>query len=497
MGTVPRVGGGALRERNGRPARRVWRNVKVDRYDLVVVGAGSGGYAAARTARDLGASVALVDHGPLGGLCILRGCMPSKTLIATSDLAQEIRESGVLGIAAGQPKIDFAAVMARKREVIKGFADHRIEGLRSFPLYEGLARFVAPDALEVGDAVLRAERFVIATGSVVAPPVVPGLAAAGYIDSDAALELERLPASLVVLGGGYVAAELGQFFARVSVETTMLIRAKALLSHEDKDVGDSLTFYFRQEGIRIEAGAQLLRVERRGAEKVVHYVQEGRSTSVAAEEIFYALGRVPNVADLALERAGVAFHAITGIETGRDMRTSNPNIFAVGDVTGCYPLVHVAIYEGELAARNAVTGAAETGDYALQRAHAIFTDPQVAVVGATEKELRADQRAYLVGSYLFGEHGKAISTNKVKGFVKMMASADDGRILGAAVVGAHASDLIHEMIVAMYYRGTVQDFLKIPHLHPTMAEILTYPAEDIVAQLAARAQPAREVAAAV
>ncbi len=468
------------------------------RYDLVVVGAGSGGFAAARTARDLSASVALVDHGPLGGLCILRGCMPSKTLIATSDLAQEIREADVLGVHAGEPRIDFAAVMARKREVIAGFADHRVAALRSFPLYEGLARFLAPDALQVGDdTLLRSKHFVVATGSVVAPPVIPGLAEAGYIDSDAALDLAHLPASLVVLGGGYVAAELGQFFSRVGVPTTMLIRGKHLLSHEDKDVGDAVTFYFRNEGIAVESGAQLTRIEKRGADKVVHYLHEGHPKEIAAAEIFYALGRVPNIGGLDLEKAGVRCHSITGIETGPDMRTCNPDIFAVGDVTGCYPLVHVAIYQGEIAARNAILGTSEHGDYSLQKVHTIFTDPQVAAVGASEKELNAAGTPYLTGAYLFSEHGKAISTNRVKGFVKMMAAPADGRILGAAIVGAHASDLIHEVVVAMYYGGTVHDFVKIPHLHPTMAEILTYPAEDIVAQLAERAAGAAQIATAV
>lgn len=468
------------------------------RYDLVVVGAGSGGYAAARTARDLGATVALVDHGPLGGLCILRGCMPSKTLIATGDLAQEVREAEVLGVRAGEPRIDFAAVMARKREVIAGFADYRVAALRSFPLYEGLARFLSPDALQVGDdTLLRAPHFVVATGSVVAPPVIPGLAESGYIDSDDALDLARLPASLIVLGGGYVAAELGQFFSRVGVQTTMIIRGKHLLSHEDKDVGDAVTFYFRQEGIAVESGAQLTRIERFGTEKVVHYLHEGNPKEVAAEEIFYALGRVPNIAGLDLEKAGVRCHSISGIETGSDMRTCNPRIFAVGDVTGAYPLVHVAIYQGEIAARNAILGTSENGDYALQKVHTIFTDPQVAAVGKSEKELQAAGTSYLSGSYLFSEHGKAIAMNKVKGFVKMMAAPHDGRILGAAIVGAHASDLIHEVVVAMYYGGTVQDFIKIPHLHPTMAEILTYPAEDIVSQMVENAAGGGKTATAV
>jgi pyruvate/2-oxoglutarate dehydrogenase complex dihydrolipoamide dehydrogenase (E3) component len=460
--------------------------VNVQAYDLVVVGAGSGGYAAARTARDLGASVALVDHGPLGGLCILRGCMPSKTLIASSDAAQEIREAGALGVGAGPPRIDFAHIMTRKAHIIKGFADERIAGLETFPLYRGLARFGSPTRLAVGaDAVLEAKRFVIATGSIVAPSIVPGLDEVGYIDSDAALLLERAPGSLIVLGGGYVATELGQFYSRMGVPTTMLLRARHVLSIEDDDVGDELTLYLRQEGMRIETGALPVRAARAGERKVLFYAQDGEERSVEAEEILYALGRVPNVEGLDLEKAGVRYHPISGIEVDATMRTSNPDIFAVGDVTGCYPLVHVAIYEGELAARNAIISSSQPADYALIKTHAIFSDPQVAVVGESEKELRRASVPYLTGRYAFSDHGKAIALNKTKGFVKMMAAPQDGRILGAAVLGPQGSDLIHEVIVAMNYHSTVYEFAKIPHLHPTLAEIWTYPAEDIIGQIAA------------
>ncbi|HTV72278.1 MAG TPA: FAD-dependent oxidoreductase [Candidatus Acidoferrales bacterium] len=456
-------------------------------YDLVVVGAGSGGYAAARTARDAGASVALVDHGPLGGLCILRGCMPSKTLLATSDTAQEIRQAARLGINVGEPAVDLTAVMRRKAQIIDGFASYRAESLRSFPLYEGRAQFLNAREVHVGDdIVLQATSFVIATGSVVAPPMLAGLRETGFIDSDDALVVERLPSSLIVLGGGYVATELGQFFARLDVPTTMLIRSPRLLSSEDDDIGDALTLYFRTEGITVQSGVQLLRVERDGEEKVVSYLQEGEERSARAAEILYALGRVPNIASLELERAGVVAHHVTGISVGPDLRTSVPNIFAVGDVTGAFPLVHVAIYQGEIAARNALSGRAERADYTLQKAHTIFTDPQVAVVGETEKSLAQAQRPYRCSFYPFAEHGKAISIGKTDGFVKMLADPQSGRILGAAVVGPEGSDLIHEIIVAMHYEATVFDFVKIPHLHPTLAEIWTYPAEDLMAQIQAQ-----------
>jgi pyruvate/2-oxoglutarate dehydrogenase complex dihydrolipoamide dehydrogenase (E3) component len=453
-------------------------------YDLVVIGAGSGGYAAARTARGLGATVAVVDHGPLGGLCILRGCMPSKTLIASSDAAHGVREAEHLGIVAESSRVDFARVMDRKAEIIRGFTDDRVEQIKSFPLYEGPAHFLSPSTVAVGDdVVLSAKRFVIATGSVVAPAIIPGLQEAGYIDSDDALSLERRPASLIVLGGGYVAAELGQFYSRIGVPTTFVFRASHFLSAEDDDVGDAITTYIREEGIRVENRALPERVERRGDRKVLRYVKDGEHHEVEAEEILYALGRLPHVDGLGLEQAEVRYHPITGIEVDASLRTSNPNIFAVGDVTGAFPLVHVAIYQGEIAARNAVMNGNDVADYSLQKTHVIFTDPQVAVAGESEKSLQRADVPYLVSTYPFSDHGKAISIGRTKGFVKMMASPDDGRILGAAVVGPDGSDLIHETIVAMTYRATVYEFVKIPHLHPTLAEIWTYPAEDLIVQI--------------
>ena len=453
-------------------------------YDLVVVGAGSGGYAAARTARALGAAVALVDHGPLGGLCILRGCMPSKALIASSDRAHDVAAATRLGVRAGSLGIDFDRIMARERGLIDGFARDRIAELVTFPLYQAPARFLSPTELQVGDDVtLSANAFVIATGSVVAPAVVPGLEETGFIDSDAALSLDRKPESLVVLGGGYVAAELGQFFARIGVSTTFVLRAPHLLSTEDADVGDALTAALRAEGIRVETCAQVERAERAGNAKRVVYTQHGVQHTVEGAEILYALGRIPNVAELNLEAADVRYHSITGVEVDMALRTSNPSIFAVGDVTGMYPLVHVAIYQGELAARNAVLRTNDAADYTLQKTRAIFTDPQVAVTGQTEKDLRRADVDYVAGTYPFADHGKAMVLDKTLGFVKMLAAPADGRILGAAVVGSHGSDLIHEVVVAMNYGATIYDFMKIPHLHPTMAEIWTYPPEIIAADI--------------
>ncbi len=457
-------------------------------FDLIVVGAGSGGYAAARTARALGASVAIVDRGPLGGLCILRGCMPSKTLIATGDAAYEIDHAHELGVRATRAAVDFPFVMERKREIIAGFADYRKAGIDTFPVFMGDAHFESPTALRVGDTVLEGGAFVIGTGSVVAPPATPGLAEAGFIDSDAALELAQPPRSMIILGGGYVSTELGQFFARTGTAVTIVIRGTQLLSSEDADVGEALTEYLREDGLRIETRAQVLRVSvRDDGQKVVHFVRDGVEAEVAADEIFYALGRLPNIAGLGLDVAGVRAHAIRGIEIDQTLRTSNRKIFAVGDVTGQFLLVHVAIQQGEIAARNAINGTDERIDYSLTKAHTVFSDPQVGIAGDTEKELQTAGVAYVKAAYPFSDLGKAISIGKTKGFVKMLASPLDGKILGVAIVGANASDLIHVPLTAMAFGATVFDYLKVPHLHPTMAEILTYPAEELAETIAAAA----------
>ena len=457
-------------------------------YDLVVVGAGSGGYAAARTARDLGAKVALVDHGPLGGLCILRGCMPSKAFLASSDALYAVRESRALGVRiAGEISVDMPFIAQRKRTLVKEFADYRIEGIETFPLHQGHATFVSESALQVGEHTrLNARSFVVATGSSVAPAVIPGLEEAGYLDSDSVLDLESIPASVAVLGGGYSACELGQFLARMGAKTTIVIRSNHLLTSADDDIGDALTQYFREDGIHVVTQTRVTRIEKRGTRKVVHYVRDGERHELVVEEIFFAMGRAPNVSGLGLETAGVAFDASRGIVVDATLRTSRPNIFAVGDVTGDYPLVHVAIYQGEIAARNAVKGEREEADYRIVSAHTIFTDPQIAHVGMSEKELTAAGIEHCVGRYDFAEHGKAMCLNTTRGFVKMMSRMVTGEILGASIIGPQASELIHEVIVAMNYHATVAEFMRIPHLHPTLAEIWTYPAEECAAQCGLR-----------
>ena len=452
-------------------------------FDLCVIGAGSAGYSAAVTARNLGKTVGLIDGpGPQAGLCILRGCMPSKTLLRSAEVADAVRRAPQAGVMAGEPAIDFGRVMERKRRIIKGFADYRIEGIERFPLLRGAARFVDRDTAVAGDRRIRASRFIVATGSVITVPTLPGLEDAGYVTSDDVLEFDSLPESVVVLGGGPTACELAQYLARLRVDTTLLQRSDTLLSGEDPDVGVALRSALEREGIKVVTGVKLIKAEKTATGKIVRFEHGGHSHTVEAREIFAAHGRSASVDGLDLEAAGIE-HDHKGIKVDAYLRTTNPNAYAAGDVRyESTQLVHVAVYEGQLAAANAFGASPVAADYRLQASRAIFTEPQVAVAGLTERECTALGRYCAVARYPFDDLGKAIATDKTEGFIKVLADSD-GTMLGVTIVGAEASDLIHEAIALLHFKANVRDVMAMPHLHPTLAEIITYPAEELLERL--------------
>ncbi len=456
-------------------------------FDLIVVGGGSAGYAAARTGADAGARVAVVDHGPLGGLCILRGCMPSKTMLRSAELAADMRRAKEFGLSPVEVRADLGAIVDRKNRLVREFAEYRIRALRArrFDLFEGSATFRSPHEIVVGTAVLRAPAFILATGSVPSDVAIPGLAAGGYATSDTIMDLREQPESLLVLGGGSVATELGQFFARIGTRVAIVQRGETLLSYYDPDLGQALAEAFRQEGIEVFTGAASLRVTAEGSRRTVHFTHEGRPRAVGADVILQALGRRPNLAGLDLEAAGVT--VADGRPTvGPDMRTSQPHIFAVGDANGLTPSVHLAIHQGEIAAYNALhpDSRPKRLDHRLDM-EVVFTDPQVAVAGLSERACRSQGVPYLAASYPFADHGKAMCLGRTHGFVKLLCHAQTGALLGAHLVGPEAGEVIHELAAVMYYHGTVHDLVRIPHYHPTLAEIVTYPAEELIGRLSA------------
>lgn len=448
-------------------------------HDVIVLGGGSAGYAAARTARDAGADVAIVDPGPLGGLCILRGCMPSKAILRSSDVMSLLRRAGEFGLHAGDIGADLSAIIDRKDRLIRDFTDYRVEQLRGFTLYEDCGRFLSPRQIDVGGRTLSAPNFVIATGSVIGHVPIPGLDEAGYITSDEALELREPPASMLVLGAGSVACELAQFYCRIGVEVTIIQRSHHILSGVDEDLARPVEARFRDEGITLFTGTQLHRCEMRDGQKVAHFSHEGEPKSAAAQVIFQALGRRPNTAGLDLDKAKVHV-GHDGISVDAEMRTHQPHIFAVGDVNGIHEIVHIAIQQAEVAGYNAThTDAPQRRMDERLTMEVVFTDPQVATVGLTESGCQARDVPYRVASYPFDDHGKSMCLGETHGLVKVLCDPHTGEILGAGLCGPEVSELVHELAAIIYFRGTVADLARIPHYHPTLAEILTYPAEEL------------------
>ncbi|HME80859.1 MAG TPA: FAD-dependent oxidoreductase [Candidatus Eremiobacteraceae bacterium] len=456
-------------------------------FDLCVIGAGSAGFAAATTARRMGKRVSLVDgDGPLGGLCILRGCMPSKTVLRSAEVAHLARTAGDVGVTVSGVAPDVAAVIARKRRIIEGFADYRVGGIKEFPLFRGQPTFTGPHELAIGPDTIRASKFVLSTGSVVNLPDIPGLREAGYVTSDDVLELEKPPRSFITLGGGPTACELSQYLRRMDCDVTMVQRSPTILSSEDPDVGEALGSALEDDGIQLHTATVVKRVEADGGRKRVIAQRGPHEMAFEADEIFLALGRRPNVDGLGLERAGVRSDA-RGVKVNEYLETTNPDICAAGDVTGSYELVHVAVYEGQLAAHNAFDKDKRRSQYDLQHARAVFTDPQVAIAGKTERQLSELGISYSSSAFPFDDLGKAISANLTQGFIKVMAGKD-GVILGVTIVGAEAADLIHEAIALLYFKANVRDVLEMPHLHPTLSEIITYPAEELCERLEGEAR---------
>lgn len=460
------------------------------KFDFVVIGGGSAGYAAARTAVAEGLKTAVIDAAEtLGGLCILRGCMPSKTLIESGNRNLVIRHAAEFGLEAKPGSANIRAIRDRKRVMIDDFASYRQGQLQDgrFELIRGRASFSAANTLKVtmndgSEEPVAFRAALIATGSEITIPPMPGLLETGFWTSDNILDAAELPDSFIVLGGGAIALEMAHYLDAVDRKVTVIQRSKGLLTGLDAECGEVVATAMRERGFTVHCGTQVVEVSGEGEQKRVRFMRDGQEHVVEAAEILVATGRQPALEGLGLDNIGLTLDG-RAIATNPQMQTSLPHVFAAGDVVNSLEIVHIAITEGETAAKNAAALLAERPlphaiDYRLNLL-GIFCEPQVATVGATEAELTAKGIPFLSASYPFNDHGKSMIAGVKHGFVKMLGHAHTGEILGASVVGPEATELIHEVVVAMHFRATAQQFMSIPHYHPTLSEIWTYPAEEI------------------
>jgi len=457
-------------------------------YDFVVIGGGSAGYAAARTATGLGLKTAVIEGGrEVGGLCILRGCMPSKTLIESANRFRTLREAKEFGLRAEKVAFHGDEIIARKRRIIGGFADYRHGQLErgDFDFVRGNASFTDSHTLNVrllegGERKVTARTFLVATGSSIAMPPVPGLAESGALTSDDVLDLAEVPASIIVLGAGPVALEMAHYFNALERKVTVIQRNRQLLTGVDADLAEVVEGAFRERGMEIYTGTKLVRVE----PGRVTFEHDGKEKQVPADAILNALGRTANTGALGLEEIGVHLRENGKIKASLHQQTSVPHIFAAGDCCGPHEVVHIAIDQGETAAINAARlieqkhHTLKSVDYRL-KLYAVFTEPQVAAVGLSEQEAREQGLDILTATYPFNDHGKSEIMHELHGFVKLIVDKETRKILGGSLVGPHASDLIEEVVVAMRFGATAGQLAMIPHYHPTLCEIWTYPACDL------------------
>ena len=442
-------------------------------FDLMVIGAGSAGFAAAIKAAELGRRVVLVGSGIIGGTCVNVGCIPSKTLIRAVEVLHLAGQARFRGVHTVPGRISWAEVIGDKDELVNRLRQEKyIDVLSAYPeisYIEGPARLTGGNGVEVGGRAYAPGKIVVATGAQPWAPAIPGLAEAGYLDSTSALELRELPKSMIVLGGNSVGLELAQTFARAGTYVTVLEVLPSILPFEDEEIGSALTRYLEGEGLRIVPGFKTASVARQNGRYVLRGVKNEGEVTFDAEQLLVATGRRANSADMGLEEAGVHLGARGEVLVNDLLQTHNPFVYAAGDVTGRDMFVYVASYSGGLAAENALTSAGKVYD-ASYIPRITFTDPQVASAGLTEAAARGQGRDVRVSVVAMAHVPRAQAARDTRGLVKLVADAQTDHLVGAHVLAPEAGEMIQTAVLAIRFGIRVGDLRRTMFPYLTNAE---------------------------
>lgn len=455
-------------------------------YDLLVLGAGSAAFAAAIKGRDGGHRVALVEAGTLGGTCVNVGCVPSKALLRAGEAYWIAGHHPFAGITTSAGPVDLAALVAQKDELVAALRKEKYADLvdaYGFEVIPGHARFVDPETVEVAGRRIRAGAVLVATGASPAIPPIPGLAEAGYLTSTTALDLKEVPRRLAVIGANAIGLELGQFFLHLGAEVTFLDVAPRIAPFEEPEVSEALTAVLRDQGAAVLAPAAVAAVERDGSMRRIRASVDGTEVVVEADEVLVATGRRPNTAGLGLEAADIEVDGRGAIVVDEQLRTTNPRVWAAGDVTPAPQFVYVSAYQGALAAENALGGASQRVDLTgLPRV--IFTSPTVAAAGLTEAQARDaghDVKSSMVAASAVP---RALVNRDRHGLVKLVADAATDRLLGASIVGEGAGDAIQAAVLAIRHGITTAELAATFHPYLTMVEGLKLAAQTFTRDVA-------------
>jgi len=462
-------------------------------YDLVILGSGSTAFAAALHAAELGKTVVMTESRTVGGTCANRGCLPSKNLIEAARLVYDAAHPRYPGLTPVHMPFSWAELVAQKDEIIQEYRAHKYEGLLDDPDHMqvvcGQARLISDHEVEVqkadGVRCLVGEQILLATGSAPLIPQLPGLANVPYLTSDLLsssddpwrTELREQPRSLLILGGGYIALELGQMFARFGTQVTLITRGSSILSGYEPEIAETLTKILREEGLRIVTEATVCEVQHKGegVELTIKKLDDSQQT-LSAEKLLIATGRRPTTQEIGLERAGVKVDQAGAVRVDRTLRTNVPHIWAAGDVIGreteSQMATPVGARDGKIAAHNALVGdpLCEIDHTVIPRT--IFTDPQVAVVGMTDAEAEAAGIACECNTIPLSAVPRAGAIRDTRGVIKMVLEGPTRRVVGISMLGANAGEVIGEAAMALRFGATAEDFIDLVHVYPTMAEAL-------------------------
>ena len=460
-----------------------WVNPRpADCYDLVVIGAGTAGLvvAAGAAGLGLGLKVALVEKHLMGGDCLNVGCVPSKCVIRSSRVVADIRDAKPFGIRPPEHiDVDFPAVMARMRKLRAGIS--HVDSAPRFQklgvdVFLGEGRFTGENQVQVGDRVLKYKKAVIATGARAARLSTPGMEEAGYLTNETVFSLTTQPQRLAVIGGGPIGSELAQAFQRLGSEVILFHRGSHILNKEDAEAAEIVQNVLQREGIRLVLGAQLQRVEKTAEGKKIYFLScTGKEESVIVDEILAGAGRVPNVDSLNLEAVGVEYDLRKGVEVNDYLQTTNPNIYAAGDVCMNWKFTHAADAAARIVIKNTLFSPFGFGRYKLSNLvmpWVTFTDPEIAHVGMYEKE--AQEKGFDVNTIKidFSHVDRAIADGETEGFLKILHKKGSDEILGATIVARHAGEMICEVTTAIVNKIGLSKLSSVIHPYPTQAECI-------------------------
>jgi len=454
-----------------------WSNpVPAAKYNLVVIGGGSAGLIAAAGAAGLGAKVALIERHLLGGDCLNTGCVPSKAVIRASRVVSEIKHAGKFGVhVKDEPEVDFGLVMERMRRIRADISPHdsaeRFKKL-GIDVFLGEGRFTGPNTIEVGGATLKFSKALIATGSRPIAPPIEGLQDVGYLTNESVFNLTERPRRLGIIGAGAIGSELAQAFNRLGSQVVLFNRQPQIMVKEDREAAELVQRVFEREGIRLELAVDIHRVSKSATEgKVIHYKKNGTPDTFEVDEILVAAGRTPNVESLNLEAAGIDYHK-KGVVVNDTLQTTNPSVYAAGDVALKHQFTHMADASARIVLRNAFFPGPKKKVSDLVIPWVTYSDPEVAHVGIYEHEAKAQGIQVDYYKVELSEVDRAIADGETEGFVKIMTKKGSDKILGATIVATHAGEMLNELTLAMTQNIGLSALAEVIHPYPTQAEAI-------------------------